>query len=129
MCIRDRAWWARSDADFDNNATGYTNGKGEAGARAKIQLSEMFGVFGEAIRSEDRALAGEAVRTGEKLGVTAKVTDKLTLDGFVRHISEDGNLAPQALIGSNNAPLGGTLKMCIRDRGNGYACTIGWLGG
>ena len=55
---------------------GYTNGKGEAGARAKIQLSEMFGVFGEAIRSEDRALAGEAVRTGEKLGVTAKVTDK-----------------------------------------------------
>ncbi|HPH08918.1 MAG: hypothetical protein V9G21_12935 [Methylotenera sp.] len=123
-----KAWWARSDADFDNSATGYTQGKGEAGARAKIQLSEFIGVYGEAIRSEDRALAGEAVRTGEKLGLTAKVTDKLTLDGFVRHISEDGNFAPQALIGSNNAPLGGTLNQTggfygLGQDQNGFAST------
>jgi hypothetical protein len=103
-------WWARSDEAFDNSATGFTRGKGEAGAKAKIQLTEMFGLFGEAIRSEDRALAGDAVRSGEKLGVTAKVTDKLTLDGFVRHIQEDENFEPQSLVGSNSTQLGGTLN-------------------
>lgn len=122
------AWWARSDADFDNSATGYTQGKGEAGAKAKIQLTEMFGLFGEAIRSEDRALAGDAVRSGEKVGVTAKVTDKLTLDGFVRHIAEDANVAPQSLIGSNNIPLGGTLNQTggfygLGQDQNGFAST------
>ena len=123
-----KAWWARSDEDFDNSATGYTHGKGEAGANAKIQLSEVIGVYGEAIRSEDRALAGDAVRTGEKLGVTAKVTDKLTLDGFVRHIQEDENFEPQALVGGNNTPLGGTLNQTggfygLGQDQNGFAST------
>lgn len=131
-----KAWWARSDEDFDNSATGYTHGKGEAGAKAKIQLSEIIGVYGEAIRSEDRALAGDAVRTGEKLGVTAKVSDKLTLDGFVRHIQEDENFesqadgshAPYSLVGGNNTPLGGTLNQTggfygLGQDQNGFAST------
>lgn len=122
------AWWARSDAEFDNSATGYTQGKGEAGAKAKIQLTEMFGLFGEAIRSEDRAIAGDAVRSGEKVGVSAKVSDKLVLDGFVRHIAEDANLTSQSLIGSNNVPLGGTLNQTggfygLGQDQNGFAST------
>ncbi|MGB4811142.1 MAG: hypothetical protein WBP13_01490 [Methylophilaceae bacterium] len=103
-----KAWWARSDADFYNTATGYTQGKGEAGVRAKIQLTQMFSAYGEAIRSEDRQLA-DAVRTGEKLGVTAKVSDKLTLGGFVRHISEDGNVQPTTLQYGSSTPLGDVI--------------------
>lgn len=123
-----KAWWAMSDENFDNTATGYTRGRGEAGARANIQLSEVISVYGEAIRSEDRSLAGDAVRTGEKLGVTAKVTDKLTLDGFVRHIQEDENFEPQALVGGNSNPLGGTLNQTggfygLGQDQNGFAST------
>ncbi|MDP3206978.1 MAG: hypothetical protein Q8M45_03590 [Methylotenera sp.] len=102
-----KAWWAKSDDDFDNNASGYTRGKGEAGARGRIVLNDTFSVFGEAIRSEDRLV--EASRTGEKLGLTAKVNDKLKLDIFARHIREDTAMPTGALIGSNSAPLGGAL--------------------
>lgn len=102
-----KAWWAQSDQGFDNNASGYTHGKGEAGARGRIKLNEMFDVYGEAIRSEDRLV--DASRTGEKLGVTAKVSEKLKFDAFARHISEDTTMPTGAIIGSNSAPLGGSL--------------------
>lgn len=102
-----KGWYAQSDKDFDNTSSGYTRGKGEAGARGKIKLNDTFSVFGELIRSEDRVI--DAERTGESLGVTAKVNEKLTLNGFVRNINEDSTMKPTAVIGGNSAPLGGSL--------------------
>jgi len=103
------AWWARSDNEFDNFATGYTGGKGEAGVSGKLKLNDIFTLSGEVIRTEDRSVSDDAVRTGQKLGVSAQVNDKLRLEGFARHIKEDSNLAPQAVIGGNSVPLGGSL--------------------
>ena len=102
-----KGWYAQTDKDFDNSSSGYTRGKGEAGAKGKIKLNDTFSVFGEAIQSEDRAV--NASRSGETLGVTAKMTEKLTLDGFVRNINEDSTMKPTAVIGGNSAPLGGSL--------------------
>lgn len=102
-----RAWWARSDTEFDNDASGYTRGRGEAGVKGNIRLSETYTLYGEAIRSEDRM--EDARRSGEKVGVIANVNDKLTLDVYARHVREDTAMAPTALIASNSAPLGGSL--------------------
>jgi hypothetical protein len=102
-----KAWWATSDEGFDNNATGYNRGKGEAGVNASIKLNDTFSVFGEAIRTEDQV--ADATRTGEQIGLSANISPKLRLDAFIRHSEEDNALAPTALIGGNSAPLGGSL--------------------
>lgn len=97
-------WWADSDDEFDNYATGYTRGNGEAGVKADIRLSDVYTVYGEAIRSEDGL--NDAHRTGAKIGLTAEVTDRLTVDVFARHVKEDSTMPPTAIIASNSAPLG-----------------------
>ena len=102
-----KAWWAMSDEEFDNNASGYTQGKGESGVKGKYKLTDIFSLFGEAIRSEDRMI--DAARSGEKVGVTATITDRLAVDVFARHIEEDSTMTPTALVGSNSAALGGSL--------------------
>jgi len=102
-----KTWWAKSDTGFDNIASGYTQGRGEAGVKGDYKLSNMFSLFGEAIHSEDDLI--DATRTGGKVGITTTFTDRLAVDVFVRHIREDSTMTPTALIGSNNAPLGGSL--------------------
>ncbi len=102
-----KAWWAMSESEFDNNATGYTHGKGEAGVKGDYKFNDMFTLFGEAIRSEDRLI--DAARTGEKVGVTTKINPRLEFDVFARHVREDSTMAPTALVGSNSAALGGSL--------------------
>ncbi len=99
-----RMWWATSDYEFDNNASGYTRGRGEAGVKGNIKLSETYTLYGEAIRSEDDLI--DATRSGEKVGIIANLTEKLTVDVFARHIKEDSTMTPTAIIASNSAPLG-----------------------
>lgn len=102
-----KTWWAMSDEGFDNNASGYTQGKGELGVKGQYKLTDMFSLFGEAIRSEDRML--DAARSGEKIGITTTVTDRLAIDVFARHVQEDSTMTPTALVGGNSDPLGGSL--------------------
>lgn len=99
-----KAWWAKADENFDNNASGYTRGKGESGVSGNLQLSENIAVFGEAIQSEDKLV--DAKRSGANLGINAKLSPKLSMDLSLRRIKEDSNLPLGALIGSNSAPLG-----------------------
>ncbi len=99
-----KLWWAESDAEFDNSASGYTRGNDEGGIKANIRLSDIYTVYGEAIRSEDEL--NDASRSGEKIGLIAEVTDKITVDVFARHVKEDSSMPPTAIIASNSAPLG-----------------------
>ncbi|WP_308426434.1 hypothetical protein, partial [Chitinimonas sp. BJB300] len=68
------------------------------------KVTDSIKVYGEAIRSEQRAT--DANREGQQLGVAFRATDRLTLDLSVQHAEETIGMPSTALIASNTAPLG-----------------------
>lgn len=107
-----RLYAGRSDAEFNNPASSFDGGRGDAGARATRRLSENVTLFGEAVRSEDRVAGG--TRTGAQLGSAFRLNERLTLDVAVKHVDENGlpvspavGLAgnPSSAIGTNTSPL------------------------
>ncbi|PHV09461.1 hypothetical protein, partial [Chitinimonas sp. BJB300] len=102
--VQAKAYYNRSEVGFNNTTAGISGGQGEAGVKAVAKVTDSIKVYGEAIRSEQRAT--DANREGQQLGVAFRATDRLTLDLSVQHAEETIGMPSTALIASNTAPLG-----------------------
>ncbi|MDQ3215063.1 MAG: hypothetical protein M3P99_03150 [Pseudomonadota bacterium] len=107
-----RLYAGRSDPEFDNSASSFDGGRGDAGLRMTRRMSESVTVFGEAVRSEDRISDG--TRTGAQLGAAFRINERLTLDIAVKHVDENGRAVspttvlpgnPSSAVGTNTSPL------------------------
>jgi hypothetical protein len=107
-----RAYYGRSDAEFDNPAASFAHGRGDGGLRATHKLNDTLTAFGEFVRSEDRVADG--TRSGAQVGLAAKLTDRLTVDVAVKRMEEDGKPVapgttlpanPSSNVGNANSPL------------------------
>lgn len=82
-----RAFLGRSDAGFYNLAAPLAGGRGEASVRAAVKLSESLRLYTEALRSEDLN-PGAADSTSAKLGLSAKIDERLTVDVALRALRQ-----------------------------------------
>lgn len=116
-----RAYWSRSDTNFNNTAAGITGGRGEAALKAGYKLSTDVTVYGEAIRSDERST--DARRDAARLGVAWNASERWLLDVSLQHIKESGGMPSTAGIASNTSPLGTGLNPTGGFFGNGTANT------
>nr|WP_314632108.1 hypothetical protein [uncultured Janthinobacterium sp.] len=116
-----RAYWSRSDRDFNNTAAGITGGRGEAGLKAGYKLTPAVTVYGEAIRSDERST--DARREAARLGVAWNASERWLLDVSVQHMKESGGMPSTAGIAPNTSPLGTGLNPTGGFFGNGSANT------
>ncbi|MBB5609191.1 MULTISPECIES: Ig-like domain-containing protein [unclassified Janthinobacterium] len=119
--LEARAYWSRSDTDFNNTAAGITGGRGETGLKAGYKINPAVTVYGEAIRSDERST--EAHRDAARLGVAWNASERWLLDVSLQHIKESGGLPSTAGIAPNTAPLGTGLNPVGGFYGNGTANT------
>ncbi|MGQ5525476.1 Ig-like domain-containing protein [Chitinimonas sp. PSY-7] len=102
--VQAKAYYNRSEVGFNNTTAGISGGQGEAGLKGAVKVTDNIKVYGEAIRSEQRAT--DANREGQQIGVAVQATDWLNLDLSVQHAEETIGMPSTALIASNTAPLG-----------------------
>ncbi len=102
--LEARAWWQQAGAGFNNTGAGLAPGYTDAGASAKWRLSPRTRVYAEAVHSEDAYT--DASRQGQRVGLLYLLRETVNLDLSVRHMQEDGSLAPNATIAPNTAPPG-----------------------
>jgi hypothetical protein len=102
----------RTAAGFYNPSAPLQAGRSEVVGKAAWQLTDMFSVFGEGLRAEDRSTQGR--RSGAALGVGVKLSDALKLQGGVRLARENGlwngtslGVAQNVTPGSSTSPTGG----------------------
>ncbi|MGK5046975.1 hypothetical protein ACQ4WP_13900 [Janthinobacterium sp. GB4P2] len=119
--LEAKAFWSRSDKDFNNTAAGITGGRGEAGVKAGYKLSPAVTVYGEAIRSDERST--DARRDAQRLGVAWNASERWLLDVSVQHMKESGGMPSTAGIAPNTSPLGTGLNPTGGFFGNGTANT------
>ncbi|MED5613521.1 hypothetical protein [Janthinobacterium sp. P210005] len=119
--LEAKAFWSRSDQDFNNTAAGITGGRGEAGLKAGYKLSPAVTVYGEAIRSDERST--DARRDAQRLGVAWNASERWLLDVSVQHMKESGGMPSTAGIAPNTSPLGTGLNPTGGFFGNGTANT------
>ncbi len=105
--LQARAWWQQAQRDFNNTASGLAAGHGDAGASVKWRVGPRSRVYAEAVRSDDDYT--DASRDGQRVGLLYALSERLSLDLSLRHVQEDGNLAPNSTIAPNTAPPGGPL--------------------
>ena len=119
--LEAKAFWNRSDRDFNNTAAGITGGRGEAGVKAGYKLSPAVTVYGEAIRSDERST--DARRDAQRLGVAWNASERWLLDVSIQHVKESGGMPSTAGIAPNTSPLGTGLNPTGGFFGNGTANT------
>ncbi len=102
----------RTGAGFYNPSAPLQSGRSEVVGKAAWQLTDMFSVFGEGLRAEDRSTGGR--RNGAALGVGVKLSDSLKLQGGVRLARENGlwngttlGVTSNVTPGSSTNPTGG----------------------
>ena len=113
-----RAFAARSDAGFNNQAAAFAGGRRDAGVYGETPLSERVRLYGEAVDSRDRISNSE--RRGAQLGLKYEATDRLTLDFALRDIHEERSANGNGLSVAQpvTAPLGASTAGSIFS-GNG----------
>jgi hypothetical protein len=113
-----RAYAARSDTGFNNQAAAFAGGRRDAGVVGETALSERVKLYGEAVSSQDRI--SQAERRGAQLGLAYQATERLTLDVAVRDIHEERSANGNGLSVAQavTAPLGAGISGSIFS-GNG----------
>ena len=113
-----RAYAARSDLAFNNQAAAFNGGRADAGLRAQTDISANVKLFGEAQRSQDRVSGAE--RQGAQLGLNWRASERLSMDLAVRAIREgrSANGNGLSIAAPLSAPLGAASTGSILS-GNG----------
>lgn len=102
--LEARAWWHQAGRNFNNTAAGLAAGQSDAGASAKWRINSRIRVYAEAVHSADDYT--DAARHGQRAGVMFALSERVNVDLSLRHVEEDGSLAPNSLIAPNTAPPG-----------------------
>ena len=85
--LQARLFAARTDPQFDNQASPLYGGRGEYNARLGWTLGPKLELYAEGLRSEDRNPDG-GKREAAGAGVRVQASERLTLDGGLRSIRE-----------------------------------------
>lgn len=85
--LQARLFAARTDPQFDNQASPLYGGRGEYNARLGWTLGPKLELYAEGLRSEDRNPDG-GKREAAGAGVRVQASELLTLDGGLRSIRE-----------------------------------------
>lgn len=102
--LQGKAYYIRTDPEFQNDSASMNQGRGEAGLKGNFKISDKTTVFGEAIRSEDRT--AQTSRYAGQIGVAHQYNDRLNVQASVSYIKEDSTIAPMATIANNSALSG-----------------------
>ncbi len=116
-----RAYAARSDAGFNNQAAAFAGGRRDAGVYGETPLGERVRLYGEAVSSQDRI--SNAERRGAQLGLSYQATERLTLDIALRDIHEERSANGNGLSVAQpvTAPLGaGNTGSIFSGNGGGF---------
>jgi hypothetical protein len=106
-----RAFFGRSDPEFNNPSAPLSGGRGEANVRGSLQLSDTLKLYGAVQRSDDLS-PGAAQTSSAQLGLNAQLTERLTLDVGLRALRESagtvsgGTVSPFALTSGMTSSLG-----------------------
>ncbi|MDQ2735942.1 MAG: hypothetical protein M3Y55_13365, partial [Pseudomonadota bacterium] len=102
-----RAFFGRSDPEFNNPAAPLDAGRGEGQANVSYKITDTVKAYGEAVMSEDRNPGGGQRRI-EGAGIRWLATERLTVDVGLRTaretIGSQGN-------GVSSTPFGSTLGL------------------
>ena len=111
-----RLYAGRSEKDFNNPASSYTGGRGDAGVRATYRFDEQVTLFGEAVRTEDIVAGG--TRTGAQVGSAFRISERLTVDVALKRVDENGlPVSPAASIPANPSSAVGTATSPLTPSG------------
>ena len=88
--LEARAYWGKTDADFDNPNSTLNQGRAEAGAKAVYRLTNNTRILGEAIHTEDVHNNGK--RDGQLVSIEHSFGNNIRIEGGMRHSKE--TLAP-----------------------------------
>ncbi len=111
-----RLYAGRSEKEFNNPASSFTGGRGDAGLRSTYRLAPDVTLFGEAVRSEDLVEGG--TRTGLQVGSAFRINEQLTVDVALKHVNENGlPVSPAASIGENPSSRVGTYTSPLTPSG------------
>ena len=102
-----RGWYSRADRNFFNSASSVSEGRQDLGLSGRYALRKDLTVYALAQQSKERNLATEPARTALALGLTLRLTDRLTVDGSIRQTREDAGFAGSSTISSNSTQGGG----------------------
>lgn len=99
-----RAYWLHANQYFNNTSAGLAGGHTEAGVSGKYALDERTRLYAEFMRSEDEASAAD--RSGERIGVSYALNDKLRVNMSLQHMKDNGNFPSSTTIAPNTGALG-----------------------
>lgn len=119
-----RVYYGRSDGGFSNPSASFNGGRGDAGARGAYKLTDSVMLFGEAVRSEDRAT--DARRDGAQAGVAVKLNETLTVELAIKRQQENGRL-PGATLAPNPAATTGSAGGALTPSGGFFGTGTGAL--
>src|SRR5215471_4867366 len=95
--LKGRAYFSRTDVDFNNPTSIINQGRGESGVKASYAFNKSTRLLGEYIRTEDVTNAG--TREGGELGLERTFPGNIqTLVGF-RHAQETATPASASTVG------------------------------
>ncbi len=106
--LRARGYFAKAQNGFDNNASGLTGGRTEAGLQGALKLTQSLSLKGEVIKSKDVGATSNAVTnnrdaTGAQLGVEYKPNDALALEIGMRRAQQNAqSLVLNSVSGCSN---------------------------
>ena len=80
------AYWARTDPEFRNPSSRFSQGRSEAGLRSSFRLFDRTRIQADLLQTEDERNGGR--RRGAELAVEQGLTDWLTGELGVRHMRE-----------------------------------------
>jgi hypothetical protein len=104
----DAAAWAMSSADnFYNPSSSISEGRAEYGGRVGYAISETVQAYGEAARTQNKALPDDPKRDTQALGLRWNPMKNLGLDISVRHAQEDAGFIGSSTLSTINGNSGG----------------------
>ncbi|MBC7437786.1 MAG: hypothetical protein H7332_17155 [Bdellovibrionales bacterium] len=115
--LRLRSYVVRTTDGFNNSSAGIAGGRTEYGASGSYKINSTLSVTGEHLHTEDRI--GNTNSDATSLGADLKLSDRLTVGGGVRHVTQ--NAFSLASLTSNTCSTGATANSTGYNSGYGIA--------
>ena len=101
-----RAYYGKSDADFNNPSSSLSRGREEFGLKSTAKLTDRWTAYANGIHSKDTVT--DAVRNMGEAGAEYKVTDNFSLDlGVVANHQRAGDFGSGSAATAFTAPIAG----------------------
>jgi hypothetical protein len=122
--LRARGYYARAQQGFNNNASGLTGGRTEAGLQGALKLTDSLSLKGDVIKSKDDTPTNLRDAKGAELGLEFKPSDTSAIEVGVRRAKQNAqSLLQNTLSGCSNGNTPNTANSTGYNSGFGISPT------